>query len=202
MKKLTLLLLGYLMCIPASSQLMKGLDQVGSFKEGLVAIKKGDQWAFMDKQGTIVIDFRDDLVATNQKEDAIEAPVFQNGRALISRTEDDITYYGYIDKSGKEVIKTKFVNATPFKNGFALVMGYTKEVVGKNKLLDKDVVSYKIEEYVIDLNGKALTPMLNTRNCVPDKVKSNKCPDFTTVLLGGRMVGVKNAGQKWEIHRF
>jgi hypothetical protein len=202
MKKLSLLLLGFMIYLPASSQLMKGLDQVSSFNEGLVAIKKGDQWAFMDKQGTIVIDFRDDLVATSQNDDDIKAPVFQNGRALINRTEDDITYYGYIDKLGKEVIKTEFINATPFKNGFAVVMNYSKKVVGKNKLLDKDVVSYQIEEFVIDVNGKALTPMLHTRNCVPDKIKSKKCPDFTAVLLGGRMVGVKTAGQKWEIYRF
>lgn len=190
------------MCIPVSSQIMKGLDYVSSLNEGLIAIKKGEKWAFMDKQGSIVIDFRDDLVATTQQEGDIQAPAFQNGRALIRRVEDDITYYGYIDKSGKEVIKTAFVNATPFKNGFALVMGYSKEVVGKNKLLGKDVVSYKIEEYVIDINGKALTPMLHTRNCVPDKIKSGKCPGFTAVLLGGRMVGVKTAGQKWEIYRF
>ena len=72
MKKLPLLLLGFMICIPASSQLMKGLDQVSSFNEGLVAIKKGDQWAFMDKQGTIVIDFRDDLVATSQKEGTLQ----------------------------------------------------------------------------------------------------------------------------------
>lgn len=202
MKTLVPLLLVFMICIPANSQLIKGLDQVSYFNEGLVAIKKGDQWAFMDKQGIIAIDFRNDLVATSQNEGDIKAPVFQNGRALISRTEDGITYYGYIDKSGKEVIKTTFVNATPFKNGFAVVMGYSKEVVGKNKLLDKDVVTYEIEEYVIDLNGKALTPMLHTRNCVPDKLKSAKCPDFTAFLLGGRMVGVKTAGQKWEIYRF
>ena len=202
MKRLFLLLLGFMVSIPVNSQLMTGLDQVSTFNEGLAAIKKGDQWAFMDKQGAIAIDFRDDLFATNQKGVEMKAPVFQNGRALISRIEENITYYGYIDKSGKEVIKSAYVNATPFKNGFALVMGYSKEVVGQNKVLGKNVVSYEIEEFVIDLNGKVMTPMLHSRNYVPDKMKKGKSPDFTCILLGARMVGVKTAGQKWEVYKF
>ena len=191
-----------MVCIPANSQLVKELDQVSPFYEGLAAIKKGDQWAFMDKQGTIVINFRNDLVATSQKEGDIKAPVFQNGRALINRIEDNITYYGYIDKKGNEVITGPYVNATTFKNGFAIVVHFSRKIVGKNKLLDKDVVAYHLEEYVIDVNGKAMTPMLHTRNCNPDKLKSGKSLDITTVLLGERMVGVQNAEKKWEIHSF
>lgn len=202
MNKLYLLFLGIMVCIPVNSQLLKDLDQISPYREGLAAIKKGDQWAFMDKQGTIVINFRNDLVATSQKEGELKAPVFQNGRALINRIEDDITYYGYIDKSGNEVITGPYVNATTFKNGFAIVMHFSREVVGKNKLLDKDVVSYKLEEFVIDLNGHVMTPMLHTRNCVPDKIKSGKSPDLTTVLLGERMVGVQTTNKKWEIHNF
>ena len=189
-------------CIPANSQLVKELDQVSPFYEGLAAIKKGDQWAFMDKQGTIVINFRNDLVATSQKEGDIKAPVFQNERALINRIEDNITYYGYIDKKGNEVITGPYVNATTFNNGFAIVVHFSRKIVGKNKLLDKDVVAYHLEEYVIDVNGKAMTPMLHTRNCNPDKLKSGKSLDITTVLLGERMVGVQNAEKKWEIHSF
>jgi hypothetical protein len=202
MKKIFLLLLGFIIYIPVNSQLITGLDEVSPFNEGLAAVKKGDQWAFMDKQGAIALDFRDDLVATSQKEGDIKAPVFKNGRALISRTEENITYFGYIDKSGKEVVKSIYVNATPFKNGFAVVMGYSKEVVGRNKVLGKNVVSYEIEEFVIDLNGKAMTPMLHTRNYVPDKMKSGKSPDFTTIMLGARMVAVKTSEQKWEVYKF
>lgn len=195
-------MLGIMVCIPANSQLVKELDQVSPFCEGLAAIKKGDQWAFINKQGTIVINFRNDLVPTGQKGSNVKAPVFQNGRALISHVEDNITYYGYIDKNGNNVITGPYVNATKFENGFAIVMHFSKKVVGKNKLLDKDVVAYHLEEYVIDVNGKAMTPMLHTRNCVPDKLKSGKSIDITTVLLGERMVGVQTAEKKWEIHSF
>ena len=203
MKKICLLLLGFMVFYPAHSQFMKNLDDVGTFNEGLLAIKKGDQWGFIDKQGTIVIQFRDDLVPSKvSRDDATMAPIFQNGRALVRRTEDDITYYGYIDKSGREVIPKDYVNASSFKNKFAVVMSYTKEVVGKNKLLGKDVVNYEIEEFVIDLNGKAMTPMLNPRHYVPDKMKSGKSPNLTAFLIGERMVAVKTAEEKWEIYRF
>jgi len=51
MKRLFLLLLAFMVCIPVSSQLITELDQVSPFNEELAAIKKGDQWAFKDKQG-------------------------------------------------------------------------------------------------------------------------------------------------------
>jgi hypothetical protein len=202
MKKLYTLLLAIMICLPSSAQLMKNLDQVGIFNEGLAAIKKGDQWAFMDKKGEVVIDFRDDLVATTDENGILIAPEFHDGRALISSLEDGILFYGYIDTTGEEVILIQYVNATPFNNGFAIVMQYTKEVVGKNKVLGKDVVCYEVEEFVIDLNDKAMTPMLHTRNCVPDKMKSGKKPELTTQFLGERMVGVKMGDQKWEIYNF
>lgn len=188
--------------IPANSQIIKEIDQVSTYNEELAAIKKGDQWAFIDTEGKIVIDFRDDLVPVKSTTSEEKYPIFSNGRALISLTEDKITYYGYIDKTGKDVILAEYVNATPFKDGFALVMQYSKEVVGQNKLLGKDVVSYQIEEFVIDPQGKAMTPMLNPRNYVPDKMKSGKVPAFTTVFLGKRMIGVKMADEKWEIYKF
>lgn len=202
MKKLFTLLLGIAVWIPTSAQLMQDVEQIGSFNEGLASIKKGDQWAFMDTKGTIVIDFRDDLVVTENKDGVPVAPEFHDGRALISRLEDDIKYYGYIDTEGKEVIKTRYVNATPFHNGFAIVMEFTKEVVGQNKLLGKDVVSYEVQEFVIDPNDKAMTPLLHPRNCVPEKMKSGKKPEMTTQFLSDRMVGVKLGDRNWEIYTF
>ena len=127
MKKICLLLLGFMVIFPAHSQFIKNLDHVSSFSEGLLAIKK---------------------------------------------------------------------------NSFAVVMNFTKEVVGKNKLLNKDVVNYELEEFVIDLNGKAMTQILNPRHFVPDKMKLGKTPALTASLIGERMVSVKIAEKKWEIYRF
>jgi len=191
-----------MVCIPAKAQLMVDVEQVGNFSEGLAAVKKGDQWAFMDQEGNIVIDFRDDLVSLDDENGQMTAPEFHDGRALISATEDQIRYYGYIDKTGEDVIPAQFVNASDFKNGFAIVMQFSKEVVGQNQLLGKDVVSYEIEEYVIDPNGNAMTPMMHGRNYGPEKLRAGKTPQLTSVFLGGHIVAVQIAEQHWEIYKF
>lgn len=188
--------------VPASAQLIKNLDEVSNFNEGLASVRKGDQWAFIDQEGNMVIDFRDDLVVKTDQNGKVSPPQFNDERALIFRMIDDIKFYGYIDRKGSIVIDAKYVNATNFKNGKAIVMQFNKEVVGQNKLLGKDVVSYEVEEYVIDKNDKALTPALHARNCVPDKVKSGKAPMLTTQFFGDHLVAVKTSEQKWEIYDF
>jgi len=202
MNKLYFILLGLMVWIPANAQLMDNLEKVGHFNEGVAAIMKGDQWAFMDQEGNIVIPYRDDLVTQTDENGNMVAPEFHDGRAMISRKVDGIAYYGFIDKTGKEVIPANFINASPFKNGFAIVMQFSKEVVGQNKLLGKDVVSYKVEEYVIDTDGKAMTPMLHTRNCVPEVLKKGKTPELSSVFMGGHVVAVQMADEHWEIYRF
>lgn len=192
----------FMMCISMNAQLIQDLDHIGNFNEGLAAIKKGDQWAFMDKDGNIAIDFRNDLASFKDEKGQITSPMFCNNRALKMKTIDNIKLYGYIDNAGNEVINCEFVNATPFSNGFAVVMIYYKEVVGKNKVLGKDVVSYQIEEYVIDINGKALTPKLNKRIFAPQKMKSGEAPEFTSRFISERMIAVKMPDQKWDIYSF
>ncbi|MCA0932185.1 WG repeat-containing protein [Lutimonas saemankumensis] len=202
MKNLIFFLLGVIVSISVNAQIMMNLEEVGLLSEGLLAVKKNGQWAFVDHKGAIVIDFRDDLVEVENVLNKKKYPVFHEGRCLIRREKEGLIYYGYIDPAGIIVIEPQYVNATPFKGGFAVVMNYIKEVVGKNKLLGKDVVSYRIEEFVIDADGKTMTPMLNSRNYVPDKMKSKKAPDFTSKLLGDRMIGVYTEDNNWELHSF
>ncbi len=202
MKTIVSLVLSFFVCVSVNSQLLKNLDQIGNYNEGLAAIKKGDQWAFMDKDGSIVIDFRNDLASFKDDNGQITSPMFHNGRALKMKTVENIKLYGYIDTSGNEVINCKFVSATPFSNGFAVVMIYYKEVVGKNKLLGKDVVSYQIEEYVIDINGKALTPKLNKRIFAPQKMKSGEQPKISINFIGERIIAVETENQKWDVYSF
>jgi len=202
MKTATSLAFAFIMCISMNAQLMQDLDHIENFNEGLAAIKKGDQWAFMDKDGNIVIDFRSDLASLKDENGQKTSPIFHNGRALKMKTIDNIKLYGYIDNAGKEVINCEFVSATPFSNGFAIVMIYYKEVVGKNKALGKDVVSYQIEEYVIDINGKALTPRLNKRIFAPQKMKSGDAPEFASRFIGERMIAVETENQKWNVYKF
>lgn len=202
MKTAITIAFAFMMCISTSAQLLQDLDYITSFNEGLAAVKKGDQWGFIDQQGELVIDFRDDLAQMTDKTGSKTKPEFNNERAIISTSKDGITFYGFIDKTGEEVIKCEYVNTSGFKNGHALVMHFSKEVVGKNNLLGKDVVSYQIEEYVIDVNGKALTPALNPRNYVPSKMKSGAAPEFTARFIGDNMVAVEGSDKKWDVYKF
>lgn len=202
MKTLIFFLLSFFIYTTVNSQLIQNLDQVGDYNEGLSAIKKGEQWAFMDKDANIIIDFRNDLASFKDEDDQTVSPMFHNGRALIMKTVDNVKVYGYIDTSGKEVINCEFVNATSFSNGYAIVMIYYKEVVGKNKLLGKDVVSYLTEEFVIDINGKAMTPSLNKRIFAPQKMKSGEQPELSIKFIGERIIAVETENKKWDVYSF
>lgn len=202
MKTLILFVLSFFICTTINSQLIQNLDHVGDYNEGLSAIKKGEQWAFMDENGNIVIDYRNDLASFIDEDGQIVPPMFHNDRALIMKTVDNVKVYGYIDTSGKEVIKCEFVSATPFSNGYAIVMIYYKEVVGKNKLLGKDVVNYQTEEFVIDINGKAMTPRLNKRIFAPQKMKSGEQPELSIKFIGERIITVETENQKRDVYSF
>lgn len=202
MKTLIFFLLSFFIYTTVNSQLIQNLDQVGDYNEGLSAIKKGEQWAFMDEDANIIIDFRNDLASFKDEDDQTVSPMFHNGRALIMKTVDNVKVYGYIDTSGKEVINCEFVNATSFSNGYAIVMIYYKEVVGKNKLLGKDVVSYLTEEFVIDINGKAMTPSLNKRIFAPQKMKSGEQPELSIKFIGERIIAVETENKKWDVYSF
>lgn len=202
MKKAIPFAFAFMMCISMNAQLIQDLDRIENFNDGLAAIQKGDQWAFIDQKGQKIIDFRGDLALKKNEKGLVTYPKFYHDRAMISQIKEGIHFYGYIDKTGQTVIDCQYVNATAFANEYALVMQYSKEVVGKNKLLGKDVVSYQIEEYVIDSNGKALTSGLNPRNYVPSKMKSGEAPEFTAYFIGERMIAVQGPNKKWDVYSF
>ncbi|MFT7252255.1 MAG: hypothetical protein ACI9FW_002015, partial [Flavobacterium sp.] len=41
----------------------ENIDYISPFYDGVAAVKKGNNWGFMDKKGTIIINFRNDLVS-------------------------------------------------------------------------------------------------------------------------------------------
>lgn len=87
------------------------------FSEGLCAINKNELWGFIDTLGNWVID------AQYFKWGA-EYPMFSSGICLVGMKAPD--GYGnvpvYIDKKGTQLFKTQnFANASPFRNGIALV---------------------------------------------------------------------------------
>ena len=92
------------------SQVISNLDEVSQINENLVAIKKGSQWGFINRDGLLIIDFRDDFVVDNEKPNS--PPYFKDGRCLIKKLINDAYLFGYIDAYGNEIIKTQYLNAS------------------------------------------------------------------------------------------
>ena len=111
--------------ITAFSQNLKGIDEIAPYSEGLAAVRQGNQWGFINEEGTLVIDFRNDVHwnkdADTSRSDVsgVRYPMFHGGRCLIAEmVEDGIPLYGFIDTSGNTVIEPKFLNIYHFKDGY------------------------------------------------------------------------------------
>ena len=86
MKKVLYLFLATLI-IPfiGLTQTIENLDFISPFHDDLSAIQKDGQWAFINTNGDVVIDFRDDLVTT--KSNDTNYPIFNDGRCLIKQNK-------------------------------------------------------------------------------------------------------------------
>lgn len=207
MRRRFALILSLAMVWQGFSQVIGDLDWVSPMHEGLAAVKKGSMWGFIDKDGVMKIEPRDDIVPSKTsfpgvlKGSEMEYPFFVEGRCLIEQTFEGIRYFGFIDKQGKIVVEPGYINATNFKNGFALVTQYSKEVLGKNNLLGKDVVNYLAEELIINNKGEVVTALMNARTFVPNKVKDSP-PEMHAYFIGERLVAVKGDDGQWSIYKF
>ncbi len=210
MRNILLVVSCFIIYFVGYGQVTSNIDVVTPFHEGLAAIKTNNQWAFINKEGDKVIDFRDDLVSTKEKHfsdtdksASVAYPIFNENRCLIKKLIDDVYYYGYIDKNGKEVIKAEYLNATNFNNGYAIVIKFAKNIMGTNDVLGKRMVSYKLEEYIIDTSGNLVKYLDNARNCLPSKIKNNIAPNFYSKFIAPHLIAVKNTkDQKWNIYKF
>lgn len=182
------------------SQVIENIDYISPFNENVTAIKKGNTWAFIDTSGSMIIDFRDDVVVTKNGEE--EYPIFKNDRCLISQKKDGITYFGYIDKTGKTVIEPQFLNATTFENNIAVALKLTEEVLGENNLLDKKVVSYKYFEVVIDKQGNVKNYLdLKGTAVALDKKYLYKPPVILRHLISENLYTYMDRNKKWVIEK-
>lgn len=122
MKKIVVSL-AFFLTMTLTAQLPKTLDEVAPFSEGLAGVRKGNQWAFIDDLGNIIIDFSADIYWNPNSNDSLESikavryPKFTNGRCIVRKYVDEIPIYGFIDTKGKLVIEYQFLNVNPFNNG-------------------------------------------------------------------------------------
>lgn len=198
MKKLLIALL--LIPFIGTAQTLENIDYISPFHNEVAAVKKGNEWAFIDREGKTVIDFRSDLVST--KIDGANYPLFYNDRCLFQQKKDGVTSYGYIDASGKTVIKPQFLNATNFKEGNALALKVEKETIGYNDIFNKDVVSYHYFEVVIDKDGKITDHLTQLAIHVSPKNNNDKNPPtITSKLISGNLVMVRSKNKKWSLKK-
>lgn len=199
MKNFIILLVMFLM-FPLSglTQNLDEVDFVSPMNDGVIAIKKGKQWAFIDAQGNIVINFRDDFVLS--KQDKTSYPVFSNDRCLITQKKDGISYFGYIDKTGAKVIKPQFLNASNFYDDVAIVLALEKQNAGRNEVLGKNVVYYEYYDVIIDKNGNVQNFLSSEGiNVVLDKKFLKAPPKINSKFLSKNLIAVKNKNKKWII---
>ncbi|WP_339754354.1 WG repeat-containing protein [uncultured Winogradskyella sp.] len=180
------------------AQSIENLDFISPFYNGLAAIKKDGQWAFVNTKGDVIINYRTDLVLTKSNENSY--PIFNDDRCLIEQKKNGISYFGYIDTSGKTIIEPKFLNATNFNNGKAIVLELIKENVGKNEALGKNIVYYKYFEVIINTNG-VIENYINPSgvNVVIDKEFLRMPPKITSKLISDNLVAIKGENGKWSL---
>lgn len=163
------------------SQIPDKLDYISPYNEGFSAVKKGNQWAFINLKGNIVIDFRDNLVLTETNNK--KYPVFINERCLISEKKDGISYFGYIDTSGKTIIEPQFLNATNFDEEFAIAIELYKEILGKNNILNKQTVRYESTEVIINKSGIIIRKLTEPKGLALSKNYINKPPKISSKII-------------------
>ena len=198
MKKLliTLVLIPFL----GIAQTLENLDYISPFNDGVAAIKKENEWGFIDQEGKLIVDFRNDLVVT--KTDNANYPIFKNDRCLIAHHKNGVLYYGYINKKGVTIITPQFLNATNFNEGKALALTVHKETIGYNNIFKKDVVSYHYFEVVIGKTGTTMDHLTQLALHVsPQNRKDNNPPPITSKIVSTNLVAVKGDNNKWQIKK-
>lgn len=204
MKKIIVLLLFTSLPLMTFSQIGH-LDEIAPFSEGLAAVRKGSQWGFIDQDGSLVIDFRDDVVWSNTadgtKSDirSIGQPSFKEGRCPVVQVIEEIPVYGFIDTRGKLIIPHQFLNVGSFQNGYTTGIMYEKVFQGRNEI-KMDVYKYKFHEVVMDTLGN-IHEYLGKPENIQMRRSRYELPRLRTKLLSERLVAIKGSNNRFEIQK-
>lgn len=199
MKKSVILVLTFIILpIFGFAQSIENMDFISPLHSDVAAIKKDGKWAFINKEGNLIIDFRSDLVET--KTDQGEYPMFTDDRCQIVVSKAGILYFGFIDKTGKTVIEPQFLNTTNFIDGIAIALKLDKQVIAKNRALDKDMVNYRYFEVLVNTDGEVTYYLTQDAvNIVLDKKYLKGVPQITSKYLTEDLYAVKSKNEKWNI---
>ena len=201
MKNFIIILICLQLHFVSFAQIFNDIDEVTPFQGDIAAVKKGNQWGFIDKNGTLIIDFRSDFVLTDMqspKGTISSYPVFKNNRCLIKKLINKTYFFGFIDNNGNEIIEPIYLNATNFENGYAIVILASKDIIGYNEVLKKNIISSKIEEFIINPQGENVKYLENPRTNNSPK----KPPVFYSKFIAPNLIAVKKKDQKWDIYKY
>jgi len=201
MRNIVIFIVGLSLGFSGFSQVASEIDVVTPFQGELAAVKKGNSWGFINKSGLIVIDYRNDFVIRTNSDQRAKYPVFKDERCLIRKMINGKYYYGYLNKKGEEIIPSKFLNATKFQNGFAIVVTLLTDSIGFNKVLEKNVTTKILEEYVIDTLGNKMRYLENPIR-YSEKQHKLKPPKIRSKFIAPRLIAVLKKNGKWDIYKF
>lgn len=205
MKNLVILLICFQFHFASFAQIYNDIDEVTPFQGEIAAVKKGNQWGFINKKGTLVIDYRSDLILSENIDkmgNTLLYPTFKDNRCLIKKLTNDTYLFGYIDENGKTIIEPNYLNATNFKDGYAIVVLTSKDIIGYNEILKKNIISTNIEEFVIDPSGELVKYLENPRNNDTRKTKPKTPPEIYSKFIAPHIIAVKKKDQQWDIYEF
>ncbi|MEJ1222481.1 WG repeat-containing protein [Sediminicola sp. 1XM1-17] len=187
------------------AQAFTGIEEIAPFSEGLAAIKKGEQWGFMNTKGDLVINFRSDLVFDRSADPStfgimgVKYPIFKQGRCLVKKVEEGIPYYGFIDTTGKLVIDYQFLNVAQYDSGYFTGIIFEKVFRGENEFKLK-VYDYKFHEVLMDTSGKIIEYLAKPTN-IQMTSKRYQTPWLRTKLLSETLIAVRNEDNSLEIRK-
>lgn len=202
------LLLTFLLILPIAliAQELKGIDEIAPFSEGLAAVRQGEKWGFIDENGTLVIDFRNDVYWNNDADTSkpdisgVRYPMFREGRCVITKNvEDGIPVYGFMDTKGNTIIEPQFLNVFPFKNGYTTGVLFDKTLKGKNEF-KLDIYEFKFFDVLLDASGEIDEYFERRQNILMTK-KRYQVPTIGAKYLAENLVAVYKKDQGWEIRK-
>jgi hypothetical protein len=184
--------------------IMDNLDDVAPFSEGLAAVRKGNQWGFIDKTGKLVIDFRDDIVWNDNGDpsrrgvEGIKYPQFKEGFCYVQKLDDQgIPHYGFIDTSGNLVVEPEFLNLSHFDDGYAIGIYVRKDFKGKNEF-SLNIYDYTFTELIINTSGEMVWPISERKDILMSK-RMYKLPELRAKMLSSELLSNQTESGTWEV---
>ncbi len=196
----------WILPITLPAQELKGIVEIAPFSEGLAAVRQDNQWGFINEEGALVINFRNDMYwnkdADTSKSDilGIRYPMFKEGRCLITKmVEDGVPLYGFIDTKGNTVFEPQFLNVYPFKDGYTTGVLFDKTLKGENEFKLK-IYEFKFFDVLINASGEIEEYFENRQNIQMTK-RRYQMPFIGAKRLSDGLVAVHIKDKGWEIRK-